>query len=196
MRAFVLTVDQVKSRTLPDLVPDAQRSLVPLSWLAPPVRTAGDEFQAATVDPTTCAQAIGLLLRSGAWSVGVGLDEFQPSGSSDARELGGPAFIAARSAVQLAKRTTPPLRVVGANPYACRRLENAAHVYAALVSRRTKKGWEVADLVNQGLTYEQISESLSISPSAVSQRAQSAAISEGLRAQELLVDAAQLGLIA
>jgi len=67
-----------------------------------------------------------------------------------------------------------------------RALESAVWLWAALLGRRTSRGWEVADLVDQGLTYDETASRLSITQSAVSQRAAAAGIAEGRRARELV----------
>ena len=69
-----------------------------------------------------------------------------------------------------------------------RALETALWLWAALLSRRTRRGWEVADLVDAGLRYDEVADRLGITQSAVSQRAQAAGIVEGLRARELVTE--------
>jgi hypothetical protein len=71
-------------------------------------------------------------------------------------------------------------------PDAVRALESAVWLWAALLARRTPRGWEVADLVDQGLTYDEAATRIGISQSAVSQRAAAAGIAEGRRARELV----------
>jgi DNA-binding CsgD family transcriptional regulator len=55
-----------------------------------------------------------------------------------------------------------------------------------VLARRTGRGWEVADLAAEGLSYAEIGDRLGISQSAVSQRAQAAGIVEARRAHELV----------
>ena len=55
-----------------------------------------------------------------------------------------------------------------------------------MLARRSSRGWEVADLVAEGLSYAEVGERLGISQSAVSQRAQAAGIVESRRAHELV----------
>ena len=57
-----------------------------------------------------------------------------------------------------------------------------------MLGRRTPGGWEVADLVDAGATYDEAAKRLGITQSAVSQRAQAAGIVEGRRARELVTD--------
>ena len=69
---------------------------------------------------------------------------------------------------------------------AARALETTIWLWAAVLARRSSRGWEVADLVAEGLSYAEVGERLGISQSAVSQRAQAAGIVEARRAHELV----------
>ena len=53
-------------------------------------------------------------------------------------------------------------------------LESAIWLWAALLDRRTDKGWEVADLARRGTSHERVAQRLGITQSAVSQRARAA----------------------
>ncbi|WP_193613984.1 transposase [Nocardioides lijunqiniae] len=184
----VLTADQQHSRTGPDRVPDALERLADVPQLRAFERTAGDEFQGVLDDPAALAAALELLLRSGEWNVGLGLGEVDLPLPSSTRAGSGPAFLHARDAVTAAKSSPWHLRVVdgtGAGP--ARALETTLWLWAAVLARRTPRGWEVADLVDAGgLSYEEAGRRLGITQSAVSQRAQAAGIVEGRRARELV----------
>ena len=58
--------------------------------------------------------------------------------------------------------------------------------WSSILTRRTVKGWEVIDLIAQGLTFEAVGTTLGISQSAVSQRASAAHLTEERRAHELV----------
>ena len=88
-----------------------------------------------------------------------------------------------------AKSSPWHLRVCGDDPVA-RALETTLWLWAAVLARRTSRGWEVADLVAEGLSYDETARRLGISPSAVSQRAAAAGIIEARRARELATDLA------
>lgn len=184
----VLTADQNDSRTGPDLVPVALESLSALPHLRPFERTAGDELQGILDDPTALTRALELLLRSGHWNIGVGFGPVEEPLPDSTRAARGAAFLHAREAVTSAKSSPWHLRVVdgtGAGP--ARALETTLWLWAAVLARRTPRGWEVADLVEgEGLSYEEAGRRLGISQSAVSQRAQPAGIVEGRRARELV----------
>jgi DNA-directed RNA polymerase specialized sigma24 family protein len=87
--------------------------------------------------------------------------------------------------VTAAKASPWHLRVHGDGDGA-RHLESVLWLLAALLGRRSQKGWEVVDLADQGLSYDEIGRRLGITQSAVSQRAQAAGLVEGRRAREVV----------
>jgi hypothetical protein len=180
----VLTVDQRSSRTSPDRVPATLDALAGVTLLRPPERTAGDEFQGVLDDPAALPRVVELLLREDAWNIGVGIGEVDEPLPDHARAGNGAAYLHARKAVTAAKNSPWHLRVAGDDP-GTRALETTLWLWAVVLARRTARGWEVADLVDEGLSYEEAGRRLGISQSAVSQRAQAAGIVEGRRAREL-----------
>lgn len=185
MRAIVLTVDQRDSRSTPDAVPDALAALSRLDVARPFQRTAGDELQGVLQAPEALAPALEWLLRDDRWHVGIGLGTVETPLPPHAREGRGEAFLAAREAVEGARNAPWHVRVVGDSPVA-RQLESTVWLWAAVLGRRSDKGWEVADLADEGLSYAAAGERLGISQSAVSQRAAAAGLVEGRRARELV----------
>jgi hypothetical protein len=184
MRVVVLTVDQRDSRRTPDRIPETLAGLGGLSLRLPCERTVGDEFQGVLDSPGTVPAAIERLLREDAWNIGVGVGAVEEPLPDQARAGRGPAYLHARAAVTAAKTSPWRLRVVADEP-AGRALETTLWLWASVLARRTSRGWEVADLVAEGLSYGEIGTRLGISQSAVSQRAQAAGIVEGRRAREL-----------
>jgi hypothetical protein len=191
----VLTVDQRGSRTGPDRVPETLTALDGLPLLRPFERTAGDEFQGVLDDPASLPRIVERLLREAVWNIGIGMGAVDEPLPDHARAGNGPAYLHARSAVTAAKNSPWHLRVAGDDP-GVRALETTLWLWAAVLARRTERGWEVADLVDQGLSYDEAGRRLGISQSAVSQRAQAAGIVEGRRARELAahLTAALLGV--
>lgn len=195
MRAIVVTADQRDSRSTPDAVPAA---LTALADVTPPShrafeRTAGDEFQGVLDTAATLAPVIEALLRQDCWKVGIGVGTVETPLPPHAREGRGPAYVAAREAVTGARNAPWHLRVAGDSP-AARDLESAIWLWAAVLGRRTGKGWQVVDLVDEGLSYDEAGERLGISQSAVSQRAAAAGLVEGRRARELVTSLAHRAL--
>ena len=185
MDVVVLTVDQDASRRGPDRVPSALTSLADVPTRLAFERTVGDEFQGVLDDPPSVVAVLEALLRSGEWNIGIGVGPVETPLPDHARAGRGVAYLAAREAVTHAKSSPWHVRAVGDGD-AMRALESAVWLWAALLARRTPRGWEVADLVDQGLTYDEAATRIGISQSAVSQRAAAAGIAEGRRARELV----------
>jgi hypothetical protein len=183
----VLTVDQRGSRTGPDRVPDALAELAAVPARLPFERTVGDELQGVLDDGAAVADAVERLLRADAWNIGLGVGAVEEPLPDHTRAGRGAAYLHARAAVTAAKSSPWHTRVAG-DDRAVRALETTIWLWAAVLARRTDRGWEVADLVAEGLSYAEIGERLGISQSAVSQRAQAAGIVEGRRARELVGD--------
>ncbi len=185
MTVIVVTVDQRASRTTADRVPGAIAALADVAMLRPFERTAGDEFQGVLDSPGSLPRVLETLLRDGTWNIGIGVGPVDLPLPASARAGSGPAYLLAREAVTAAKGSPWHLRVSGDDAGA-RDLESALWLWAALLDRRTDKGWEVTDLVDTGLSYDEAGRRLGISQSAVSQRAQAAGLVEGRRARELV----------
>lgn len=193
----VVTADQRASRTSPDRVPAALAALTGLPCVLGPARSAGDEVQLLLDDPAALTACLAALLRLGDWHVGVGFGEVEHPLPDDVRAARGPAFVAARAAVEASRGQASsvamaipagpvPTGPVGARDYAGdddpaegRHLAvQQAHAVAALLgfvwARRSREGWDVVDQVEQGASGREAAERLGISPSAVSQRLRAA----------------------
>lgn len=175
---IVVTADQVASRTRPDLTV-GERARLQAAYgerlLLPVARNAGDELQLLSDDSRAVVDLVLELVRSGDWSVGVGVGEVLAPLPADIREASGPAFFAARDAVERAKKSTPRFAISAASP-------DAPHVEAlfrlALVlrERRSPEGWEVYDRLVAGARQTDIAEDLGVSAPAISARMKSANI--------------------
>jgi hypothetical protein len=188
---LVVTVDQRDSRRRPDLVPATLAALATVPTLRPFQRTVGDEFQGLLDDPAALPAVLELLLREDEWWIGVGIGAVELPLPADAREGRGPAYLLAREAVTAAKSAPWPVRVLGPDaPATTLALESATWLWASVLARRTTKGWEVADLVARGLSYDAVALKLAITQSAVSQRARAAGLAETTRARTLVSELA------
>jgi hypothetical protein len=187
MSVLVLTVDQQGSRRSPDLVQAALTALADVPVLRPFEQTVGDEFQGVLDSPAALPTVVETLLRHSTWHVGIGVGPVEEPLPAHARAGRGPAYLHARAAVTAAKSSPWHLRVLGDDP-GTRALETVLWLWASVLARRTARGWEVADLVADGLSYEETAHRLGITPSAVSQRAAAAGIVESRRARELATD--------
>lgn len=193
---FVITADQVESRSHDDAVAEALarvETVAPDGLLLPAERTAGDEIQALTDHAETALRLVLELTRDGRWSVGLGVGAVRLPLGDSTRASTGEAFFAARSAIDAAKRTptrfalraeperTPPspgLRAVD--------VEALVSVVLALREKRTEKGWEVHDLLAAGSTQSRAASALGITQGAVSMRARTGSSREELAASEAL----------
>ncbi|MET4159902.1 DNA-binding protein [Agromyces sp. PvR057] len=192
---FVITADQVASRRQADragdLIARLERSHG-ADLLLPADQTAGDEIQLLTASAAT---ALGIVLdttRDGRWSVGLGIGGLRTPLPDAARKASGTAFIAAREAVQAAKRADgrfalraasarseetdadepadgPTSSTLGASG-----VEALVRLVVLLRERRSEFGWEVVDLAQAGHRQKDIAGELAISTAAVSARLKAA----------------------
>lgn len=195
---FVITADQVDSRSHADAVSDALSRIERAAGdrlILPAERTAGDEVQALTDRADAAYDLVLDLTRDGRWSVGVGVGPVRLPLGDSTRASTGDAFFAAREAIEAAKRT-PSRFALRAQPGA----EGDAHhrirpvdvealmgVVLALREKRSDKGWEVHDLLASGATQSRAAASLGITQGAVSMRARTGSSREELAASEALV---------
>ena len=189
-RVAVLTVDQRGSRASTDAVPALLEVLADTALPSAPLlsfqRTVGDEVQGVVDDPATLVEVVGRALRLEAWNIGIGIGDIEGPLPSETRAGRGPAYVHAREAVTRAKSAAHHLVVVGAAGDAgAEHLETVLGRWAGLLERRTARGWEVHDLLAEGLSYSAVGQRLGISQSAVSQRAQAAGIVDEQRARAL-----------
>jgi hypothetical protein len=192
---FVLTVDQVDSRgrgdrvgpLLADLAARGRQTLV-----LGPDRTAGDEFQLVARD---AAAALGLVLeltRNDEWSVGLGVGDVDGPLPSTTREATGSAFVAARDAVDRAKRAPHRFALAAAGvpaPLDGADVEALTDLLLEVRARRSPEGWAVADRLAPGVTQAAVAHELGITAQAVSLRAKAAGIRLETRAVPALVRA-------
>lgn len=180
---FVITADQVGSRTALDLAGTARDRIDDLhrTRLALPAdRTAGDEIQALTEDSETALTIALDLTRRREWSVGVGCGAVRLPLPEATREATGDAFYAARDAVDRAKRK--PTRFALQAPArpgdpawpTASDAETLIDLLLTIRSRRSDAGWELYDLLEAGLTQQDAADRLGITPASVSSRARAA----------------------
>ena len=161
MEVVVLTVDQDGSREGTDQVPAALEALAAVATRLPFERTVGDEFQGVLDDPAA------LVARSRAAAARRRLEHrYRHRRRRDAAPrpgARGPRSGVPRGARGRDRREGEPVARAGGGRRGFRQrradgvraLESAVWLWAALLGRRTTRGWEVADLVDQGLTYDQ-----------------------------------------
>lgn len=188
---FIITADQVDSRHLDDIAGPTVESLNTRygTRLALPVdRNAGDEIQALVSDAGTALAIIVDLTRAGQWSVGCGVGRVRTPLPANTREASGPGFVAARAAVERAKKAQLRFALVGETRGSAAAAEALIELLLLVRARRTHQGWELFDLLANGSTQAAAAQALGISPQAVSQRARAAGIRTELAAIPALAD--------
>ena len=178
---YVLIADQVGSRGDVDRVAGALDELTErfgTRYTLAPERTAGDELQALTDDAACALESALHLLRSPHWRVGIGVGSVRLPVPPSVREASGPAFTSARAAVERAATRSTRFAAVGAE-----HLADPVHDWASLVdllltqrARWSAPGWELHDLLEQGLTQAEAAMRLGITPQATSKRARAAGL--------------------
>jgi len=167
---FVVTVDQRGSRRGADRVPAVLSVLSAVPTVLRFERTAGDEVQGLLDDPDAVVDVVRRLVRDGGWSIGVGAGPVATPLPGSTRAAAGPAFIAARSAVEAAKRRPVRVAVRGAAAEPAADAQAVLTALAALVERRSDQAWEAIALVEAGRTQAQAAAELGVTRQAVGQR--------------------------
>jgi hypothetical protein len=177
---FVLTVDQIDSREsdVDDVVPilAARHEWQRIGALLGPDRTAGDEFQLVFDAAGGALEAALRLRRTGAWSVGIGAGEVETPLPETTGAGRGSAFLAARVAVDAAKRAQHHLAVAAPDEAAAAGVSALIGLLLEVRARRSPEGWEVADLLDSGLSQVAIADRLGVTPQAISLRARAAGL--------------------
>lgn len=177
-----MTIDQRASRRRGDLVEDLLAGIhahlrvrsadaLVLGF----ERTAGDEVQGVLGRSGPVIDLTLHLLRLGGWSVGIGAGAVDHPLGSSSRASTGPAFVAARGAVERARtRAVPvPVAVAGEDPEAAADAEAVLHLLGGVLRRRSAEGWAAIDAVGSGRQRD-AAVALGITPQAVSQRLRAA----------------------
>ncbi len=182
-----MTIDQRRSRTDRDRVPDLLAAVADTPVLRPFDRTAGDEVQAVLTDPDTVVAVTLLLADEGHWSIGIGIGAVETPLPAQTRAGRGEAFEQARAAVEAAKAARPPLAVRGASRWA-EHADTALRLLTEIVTTRSAAGREAVSLVRGGLRQTAAAEELGITPQAMSQRLRAARWELESPTRELVVD--------
>jgi len=165
-----MTVDQRGSRRGGDRVPAVLSVLSDVPTVLRFERTAGDEVQGVLDDPAVVVDVVRRLVRDGGWSIGVGAGPVQTPLPGSTRAGAGPAFVAARSAVEAAKRRPVRVAVRGVLSEPAADAQAVLTALAALVDRRSEQAWAAIALVEAGRTQAEAAGELGITRQAVGQR--------------------------
>lgn len=186
---FVVTADQIASRAGPDLVDSTIVELSVVTAVRPFTRTLGDEIQALFADAVSVVDAMVILMRSQEWHMGVGIGQAERPVPHDLRAARGSVFLAARAAVDQAKRNPSHLSVragEAGGAEAAEEVEVVLTLVGDLVRRRTDQQTEAVLLASQRLTQQQIGQRIGITRQAVGQRLKAASWQLELDARPVL----------
>jgi len=169
---IVITADQIASRTTSDMVAntvDALNSSFDGKLPHRAERTVGDEIQLMVDSGATALHVIRDLSRVGRWSIGVGLGDVRMPLGASIRESNGPAFFAARDAVERAKKRATHF-AVSHNPESplAGEIEALIDLLLLLREERTGKAWRLYDLLAEGMTQGEAAKKLGVSAQATS----------------------------
>ena len=176
---FAITADQVDSRRRPDIAAETMLTLEAMlgqGLVLPVDRTAGDEIQLLLATSDTALAAILALTRYGQWSVGCGIGGVTLPLAENTREAGGAAFVAAREAVNDAKKRDTRFALRSTAVTAAADAEAFVDLLLQLRARRSAEGWEMCDLLSAGNSQAEAAKLLGITPQAASKRARTAAL--------------------
>ena len=174
---IVLTADQRGSRTSSDLVGPG---LALLARVVPaPLRaferTAGDELQGVPGSAALAVAAVQALVVDGHWSVGLGVGPVEEPLPPSTRAGRGPAYAAAREAVEAAKDRHHHVSLVGGGlpDQAARIVADADAVLSlalAVALRWSEEAREAIALVRGGASQTDAARALGVTRQAVGQR--------------------------
>ncbi|MGA7203682.1 MAG: MarR family transcriptional regulator [Specibacter sp.] len=171
---FVLTMDQKGSRTSSDRVPAFLRQLNDIPVVLAFERSVGDEVQGLVETAASAVEVAMRALRTGHWYVGIGVGDVGMPLPSSTRAASGGAFVAAREAVDRAKKAGErvPLSVRTSDSAAGAETAAAEAVLVLigdLVRKRSASEWRVVDaLADSTVRQVDAARALDISPQAVS----------------------------
>lgn len=172
---FVMTIDQRGSRIHGDKVPALLSLLADLDMALPFERSVGDEIQGVIEEPDAVVEAVARVLRERDWYIGIGLGGVDLPLPKNSREASGSAFVAAREAVEAAKKTGERVPLCVKTPLAAAaRWGDAAEAVLVLagdvIRRRSEAEWRVLDALAAapGASQKVVAQQLGISPQAVS----------------------------
>lgn len=172
---YVITADQVGSRSSTDLVTATLDQLNDgtLALARPAERTVGDELQLVLESPRDTLDVILRLTRAGTWSVGCGVGEVRSPLPASIREATGAAFVSARAAIDRAKKSPTRFALESSDaPERAADVEALIDLVLAIRARRSPEGWQIHDLLGEGMTQVEAARRLGISPQAVNDRVQ------------------------
>ncbi|WP_449372353.1 MarR family transcriptional regulator [Arthrobacter psychrolactophilus] len=170
---FVLTIDQRGSRSAGDKCPQLLAVLADVDTVVPFERSVGDEVQGVIESPLAVVDAVARVLRERDWYIGIGSGPVDLPLPVASREGAGAAFVAARGAIDAAKKTGERVPLVIRSTAVSEWADAAEAVlvlFGDVARRRSEAEWRVLDALSAAprATQKDVATSLGITPQAVS----------------------------
>lgn len=147
---FVMTIDQKGSSHAADGVPALLELLRPVPAIVQFERSVGDEAQGVLESPKAVVDAALLCLRAGGWYVGIGVGDVDLPLPATAREGRGAAFVAARAAVERAKKAGDRAAVAVEGAFGAAEAEGVLMLIGLHIMKRTAAEWRILDQLEPG----------------------------------------------
>lgn len=172
---FAMTLDQRRRRHHPDAVePLLELFNAADSGLVRTFeRTVGDEVQGLVADPDLVVRLVTEAVRRKSWWIGIGIGLVDEPTPDTVRAARGPAFVAARDAVEKAKAAPTGVAVRSGRPddtASAARAEAALRAWVMVLKRRTPEGWEAIDQMAKSTTQKEAAAALAISAQSLNTR--------------------------
>ncbi len=187
---YALTLDQRGSRSRQDAVPMMLEQLndAGLTLTRNFERTAGDEVQGLIDDAANVMAVVATALHGQTWWVGIGVGGLDLPLPESVRASRGAALVAARQAVDRAKRSRAGIAVETGDErqyLAAARAEAGLRSWAATAMRRTELGWRAVEAMRNGSTQKEVARQLGISPQTLNRRLGTAGWADDQPARDL-----------
>ncbi|WP_051427627.1 hypothetical protein [Arthrobacter sp. H20] len=147
---FVMTIDQKGSSHADDGVPGLLDLLRTVPAVVPFERSVGDEVQGVLDSPEAVVDVALRCLRERGWYVGIGVGDVELPLPSSPREGRGAAFVAARSAVERAKKAGDRASVAVDGCPGTAEAEGVLMLIGLHVTKRSAAEWRILDLLEPG----------------------------------------------
>lgn len=186
----VVTIDQRASRSGESRV-EAWAAYLNAEYeqqlVLPFALTVGDEIQAVVADANAAVDIVLAGVRRGDWWLGLGLGAIDAPFPDSAPRGRGPAFYAAREAVEKAKSSPYGFAIRSFPDESAGDAQTVLELLGFVIRRRgrTPKRWQAIELAYQGKSTVQIGRHLGITQQAASKRLRNAGFEEEVAGRRL-----------
>ena len=187
----VINIDQRMSRGAPANRADEWSTELNVSYsdelILPFTPTIGDEIQGLMAAPPAIVEIVLRGVREKGWWLGIGIGEVETPLQRTAARSRGPAFYAAREAVEAAKRSHHGFVVRTEDERSTSDIQTVLELLAFLIRRRGQdpKRWRAVELAQTGRSTVEIGKAFGITQQAASKRLLNAGFYEEVQGRRL-----------